>query len=100
MFIDGLNLCMYFFRNLKIFSKLFFRIFKLIVLNRFNLIVLKLYTCFNDGLKICMCLFQKSEITYFFYFEGELLFSYSNSTNVRSRYLVSPIPPTVFGQSL
>ena len=34
----------------------------------FRLIILKLYMCFKDGLKICMCFFQNSEIIFYYFF--------------------------------
>ena len=73
-----------FFQNPEIIFYNFFRIFNLdiflvLILQKcigsrylvpitptsFKLILLKLYRCFKDGLKICMCFFQNPEIIFY-----------------------------------
>ena len=85
-FQDGLKICMWFFQNPEIIFYHFFRIFNLDIFLSSNTtedyreqvpcplnsshsfwpILLKLYRCFKDGLKICMWFFQNPEINFYY----------------------------------
>ena len=68
----------------------------------FRPILLKLYRCFKDGLKICILFFQNPEIIFYHFFPifnldifGALILQIC----IWSMYLVLATPPTVFGES-
>ena len=85
VFKDGLKICMCFFQNPEIIFYYCFRIFNLDIFLSSNTtevyreqvhcplnsshtfwpILLKLYRCFKDGLKICMCVFQNPEFIFY-----------------------------------
>ena len=65
-------------------------------------ILLKLYRCFKDGLKICMWFFQNPEIIFYHFFRifNLVIFRFLVLQKcIGSRYLVPLTPPTVFGRS-
>ena len=83
-FKDGLEICILFFQNPEIIFYHFFRIFNLDILSPYTTdmymvyipcignssysfwrILLKLYSCFQDGLKICILFSQDPEIIFF-----------------------------------
>ena len=83
-FKDGLEICILFFQNPEIIFYHFFRIFNLDIFRALILdmymeyipcignssysfwrILLKLYSCFQDGLKICILFSQDPEIIFF-----------------------------------
>ena len=65
-------------------------------------ILLNLYRCFKNGLKMCMWFFQNPEI-YFYYFLDilniDIFWVLILQKRIGSRYLVSLTPPIVFGRS-
>ena len=68
----------------------------------FRRILLKLYRCFKDGLKICILFFQNSEIIFYHFFpifNLDIFRALILQICIWSVYLVSAIPPTVFGES-
>ena len=68
----------------------------------FRPILLKLYRCFKDGLKICILFFQNPEIIFyhiFRIFNLDIFWALILQICIWSMYLVSATPPTVFGQS-
>ena len=121
-FQDGLKICMCFFQNPEIIFYYFFRIFNLDFFLSSNTtevyreqvpcplnsshsfwpILLKLYRCFKDGLKICMWFFQNPQIIFYYFFRIFNLVIFrvlilQKCTGIR--YLVPLTPPTVFGRS-
>ena len=65
-------------------------------------ILLKLYRCFKDGLKICILLFQNPEIIFYHFlriFNLDIFRALILQICIWSMYLVSATPPTVFGES-
>ena len=65
-------------------------------------ILLKLYRCFKDGLKICMCFFQNPVIIFYYFFRIFNLVIFRVlilQKCIGSRYFVPLTPPTVFGRS-
>ena len=65
-------------------------------------ILLKLYRCFKDGLKICILFFQNPEIIFYHFFRIfnlNIFRALILQICIRSMYLVSATPPTVFGES-
>ena len=68
----------------------------------FKLILLKLYRCFKDGLKMCVCFFQNPEIIFYHFLHIlnlDIFLVLILQKSIGSRYLVPLNPPTVFGQS-
>ena len=68
----------------------------------FRPILLKLYRCFKDGLKICILFFQNPEITFYHFFpifNLDIFRALILQICIWSMYLVSATPPTVFGES-
>ena len=68
----------------------------------FRPILLKLYRCFKDGLKICILLFQNPEIIFYHFFpifNLDFFRALILQICIWSMYLVSATPPTVFGES-
>ena len=67
----------------------------------FRPILFKLYRRFEDGLKICILLFQSPEIIFFhIFFIFNLLFrALILQKCIESMYLLPATPPTVLGQS-
>ena len=68
----------------------------------FRPILLKLYRCFKDGLKICILFFQNPEITFYHFFpifNLDIFRALILQICIWSMYLVSSTPPTVFGES-
>ena len=68
----------------------------------FRPILLKLYRCFKDGLKICILFFQNPEIIFYHFFPIFNLDTFRAlilQICIWSMYLVSATPPTVFGES-
>ena len=68
----------------------------------FWLILLKLYRCFKDGLKICILFFQNPEIIFYHFFRIfnlDIFRALILQICIWSMYLVSATPPTVFGES-
>ena len=68
----------------------------------FRPILLKLYRCFKDGLKICILFFQNPEIIFYHFFpifNLDIFRALILQICIWSMYLVSATPPTVFGQS-
>ena len=68
----------------------------------FRPILLKLYRCFKDGLKICILFFQNPEIIFYHFlriFNLDIFRALILQICIWSMYLVSPTPPTVFGES-
>ena len=65
-------------------------------------ILLKLYRCFKDGLKICILFFQNHEIIFYHFlriFNLDIFRALILQICIWSIYLVSATPPTVFGES-
>ena len=65
-------------------------------------ILLKLYKCFKDGLKICILFFQNPEIIFYHFlriFNLDIFRALILQICIWSMYLVSATPPTVFGES-
>ena len=65
-------------------------------------ILLKLYRCFLDGLKICILFFQNPEIIFYHFlriFNLDIFRALILQICIWSMYLVSATPPTVFGES-
>ena len=65
-------------------------------------ILLKLYRCFKDGLKICILFFQNPEIIFYHFFRIfnlDIFRALILQICIWSIYLVSATPPTVFGES-
>ena len=121
-FQDGLKICMWFFQNPEIIFYYFFRIFNLDIFLSSNTtevyreqvpcplnssrsfwpILLKLYRCFKDGLKICMWFFQHPEIIFYYFLHIlnlNIFWVLILQKSIGSRYLVPLTPPTVFGRS-
>ena len=68
----------------------------------FRPILLKLYRCFKDGLKICILFFQNPEIIFYHFFpifNLDIFRALILQIYIWSMYLVSATPPTVFGES-
>ena len=68
----------------------------------FRPILLKLYRCFKDGLKICILFFQNPEIIFYHFFpifNLDIFRALILQVCIWSMYLVSATPPTVFGES-
>ena len=68
----------------------------------FRPILLKLYRCFKDGLKICILFFQNPEIIFYHFFpifNLDIFRALTLQICIWSMYLVSATPPTVFGES-
>ena len=68
----------------------------------FRPILLKLYRCFKDGLKICILFFQNPEIIFYYFFRIfnlDIFRALILQICIWSMYLVSATPPTVFGES-
>ena len=125
-FKDGLKICILFFQNPEIIFYHFFRIFNLDIFRALILqiciwsmymeyvpcignssysfwrILLKLYRCFKDGLKICILFFQNPEIIFYHFlriFNLDIFRALILQICIWSMYLVSATPPTVFGES-
>ena len=117
-FKDGLKICILFFQNPEIIFYHFFRIFNLDIFRALILqiciwsignssysfwrILLKLYRCFKDGLKICILFFQNPEIIFYHFlriFNLDIFRAHILQICIWSMYLVSATPPTVFGES-
>ena len=65
-------------------------------------ILLKLYRCFKDGLKIGILFFQNPEIIFYHFFpifNLDIFRALILQICIWSMYLVSATPPTVFGES-
>ena len=65
-------------------------------------ILLKLYRCFKDGLKICILFFQNPEIIFYHFlriFNLDIFRALILQICIWSMYLVSATSPTVFGES-
>ena len=62
-------------------------------------ILLKLYSCFQDGLKICILFSQDPEIIFFLHFNLDIFSSLLLQICIGSICLVSATQPTVLGQS-
>ena len=65
-------------------------------------ILLKLYRCFKDGLKICILFFQNPEIIFYHFFlifNLDIFRALILQICIWGMYLVSATPPTVFGES-
>ena len=111
-----------FFRILKLFFITFFPIFNLDIFRAlilqiciwsmylvsatpptvFRRILLKLYRCFKDGLKICILFFQNPEIIFYHFFRIfnlDIFRALILQICIWSMYLVSATPPTVFGEA-
>ena len=68
----------------------------------FRPILLKLYRCFKDGLKICILFLQNPEIIFYHFFpifNLDIFRALILQICIWSMYLVSATPPTVFGES-
>ena len=68
----------------------------------FRPILLKLYRCFKDGLKICILFFQNPEIIFYHFlriFNLDIFRALILQICIWSMYLVSATPPKVFGES-
>ena len=68
----------------------------------FRPILLKLYRCYKDGLKICILFFQNPEIIFYHFFpifNLDIFRALILQICIWSMYLVSATPPTVFGES-
>ena len=68
----------------------------------FRPILLKLYRCFKDGLKICILSFQNLEIIFYHFFSIfnlDIFRALILQICIWSMYLVSATPPTVFDES-
>ena len=120
-FHDGLKICMWFFQNPEIIFYYFFRIFNRHFLSSnttgvyreqvpcplnsshsFWPIILKLYRCFKDGLKICMWFIQNPEIIFYHFLHVlnlDIFWVLILQKSIGSRYLVPLTPPAVFGRS-
>ena len=121
-FKDGLKICILFFQNPEIIFYHFFPIFNLDIFRALILqifiwiyvpcignssysfwrILLKLYRCFKDGLKICIFFFQNPEIIFYYFFRIfnlDIFRALILQICIWSMYLVSATPPTVFGES-
>ena len=120
-FKDGLKICILFFLNPEIIFYYFFPIFNLDIFRALILqiciwsmylvsatppvfwrILLKLYRCFKDGLKICILFFQNPEIIFYHFFRIfnlDIFRALILQICIWSMYLVSATPPTVFGES-
>ena len=122
-FKDGLKICILFFQNPEIIFYHFFHIFNLDIFRALILctdmymeyvpcignssysfwrILLKLYRCFKDGLKICILFFQNPEIIFYHFFRIfnlDIFRALILQICIWSMYLVSATPPTVFGES-
>ena len=121
-FKDGLKICILFFQNPEIIFYHFFPIFNLRHFSSpyttdmymeyvpcignssysFWRILLKLYRCFKDGLKICILFFQNPEIIFYHFlriFNLDIFRALILQICIWSMYLVSATPPTVFGES-
>ena len=120
-FKDGLKICILFFQNPEIIFYHFFPIFNLDIFRALILqmymeyvpcignssysfwrILLKLYRCFKDGLKICILFFQNPEIIFYHFlriFSLDIFRALILQICIWSMYLVSATPPTVFGES-
>ena len=120
-FKDGLKICILFFQNPEIIFYHFFPIFNLDIFRALILqmymeyvpcignssysfwrILLKLYRCFKDGLKICILFFQNPEIIFYHFlriFNLDIFRALILQICIWSMYLVSATPPTVFGES-
>ena len=117
-FQDGLKICILFSQdpeiiflhfNLDIFSSLYatdmYREYMPCIGNpaySFRPILLKLYRCFKDGLKICILFFQNPEIIFYHFFRIfnlDIFRALILQICIWSMYLVSATPPTVFGES-
>ena len=119
-FKDGLKICILIFQNPEIIFYYFFRIFNLDIFRALILqicvygvcignssysfwrILLKLYRCFKDGLKICILFFQNPEIIFYHFlriFNLDIFRALILQICIWSMYLVSATPPTVFGES-
>ena len=123
-FKDGLKLCILFFQNPEIIFYHFFPIFNLDIFRALILqiifmymeyvpctgnssysfwrILLKLYKCFKDGLKICILFFHDPEIIFYHFFRIfnlDIFRALILQICIWSMYLVSATPPTVFGES-
>ena len=64
-------------------------------------ILLKLYRCFKDGLKICILFFQNPEIIFYHFlriFNLDIFRALILQICIWSMYLVSATPPTVFSE--
>ena len=65
-------------------------------------ILLKLYRCFKDGLKMCMWFFQNPEINFNYFLDIlniDIFWVLILQKRIGSRYIVPLTPPTVFGRS-
>ena len=65
-------------------------------------ILLKLYRCFNDGLKIWMWFIQNPEVIFYHFLHVlnlDIFWVLILQKSIGSRYLVPLTPPTVFGRS-
>ena len=121
-FKDGLKICILFFQNPEIIFYHFFPIFNLRHFSSpyttdmymeyvpcignssysFWRILLKLYKCFKDGLKICILFFQNPEIIFYHFlriFNLDIFRALILQICIWSMYLVSATPLTVFGES-
>ena len=121
-FQDGLKICMWFFSEswnnfLLLFPHFLLRHFlssnttgvyreqvpcPLNSSHSFWLILLKLYRCFKDGLKICMWFIQNPEIIFYHFLHVlnlDIFWVLILQKSIGSRYLVPLTPPTVFGRS-
>ena len=68
----------------------------------FWLILLKLYRCFKDGLKMCMWFFQNPEINFYYFLDIlnlDIFWVLILQKRIGSSYLVPWTPPTVLGRS-
>ena len=121
-FKDGLKICILFFQNPELIFYHFFPIFNLdIFLSPYTTdmymeyvpcignssysfwrILLKLYRCFKDGLKICILFFQNPEIIFYHFFRIfnlDIFRALILQICIWSMYLVLVTSPTVFGES-
>ena len=65
-------------------------------------ILLKLYRCFKDGLKLCMWFFQNPEINFYYFLHIlniDIFLVLILRKRIGSMYLVPLTPPPVFGRS-
>ena len=106
-FNDGLKICTLFFQNPEIIFYHFLRIFNLDIFRALILqiciwsmyipcignssysfwrILLKLYSCFQDGLKICILFSQDPEIIFFWHFNLDI-FSSLYATDIYREYM-------------
>ena len=119
-FQDSLKICKWFFQNPERIFYYFFRIFRHFLSSNttevyreqvrcplnsshsFWPILLKLYRCFKDGLKICMCFFQNPEIIFYYFLHVlnlDIFWVLILQKSIGRRYLVPLTPPTVFDRS-